>query len=234
MKPRNIVDSFNCAIEGFMYVLKTQRNMRIHFLIGIAVVLAGIWLNLTRVELVILASTIALVLIIEMVNTAVEYLIDLITDVYHPLARIIKDVSAGAVLLSGLNAIVVGYLIFSKELQHFDLIDGIEKIRRSPAHITFIILMLTLSVVVAVKVLLGKGTPLRGGMPSGHSAIAFAIWAIITYCMPSTLLSVLVLILAVFIAQSRIRPGLHSVWEVIAGALVGLTISILILKTLSI
>lgn len=225
-----MADSFNCAIEGFMYVLKTQRNMRVHFLLGIGVVLFGIWLNLTRVELLILTLTISFVIITEMVNTVVEYVIDLITNAYHPLARIVKDVSAGAVLIASFNALIVAYLIFTKEFNQGTFINGLEKIRHSPAHLTFIILIVTLFLVVTSKVLLGKGTPLRGGMPSGHSAMAFAIWTIITYCFANPVLTGLVLIMAIFVAQSRIRPELHSLKEVLVGALLGLLVSVFILQ----
>ncbi|MFH1778300.1 MAG: diacylglycerol kinase [Candidatus Omnitrophota bacterium] len=232
MKSRNIIESFNCAIEGFMYVLKTQRNMRIHFLLSVAIVLFGIWVNLSRIEIMILTLTASIVLVAEMINSSVEYLIDLVTDVYHPLARIIKDVCAGAVFLAAINAMIVGYLIFSKEFSQENFAGSIEKIRQSPVHLTFIIMIITLSLVITSKVMLGRGTPLRGGMPSGHSAFAFSIFVGVSYYFRDLLLSVLVGILALLVAQSRVRPGVHTVWEVIAGGILGAGVSLLILQVM--
>ncbi len=100
MRQRRLVESFNSAMEGFVYVFKTQRNMRFHFLIGLFAVLLGIFLNFTYIELMILYLAIAFVLFAEMFNTAVEYTIDIVKEEFHPLARIVKDICAGAVLLS--------------------------------------------------------------------------------------------------------------------------------------
>ena len=93
---------------------------------------------------------------------------------------------------------------------------------------TFISLIIVLVAVIFSKAKIGRGKPLRGGMPSGHSAIAFSVWAITLFLSPSKLLIILVLILAMLLAQSRIRPGFHTLREVIAGAFVGLGLTSLI------
>lgn len=230
MHKRKLVESFNYAIEGFMYVLKTQRNMRLHFLIGIITLLWGLYLNFTRIELTVLLVTICFVFLAEMFNTGIELVIDLITDEFHPLARIIKDISAGAVLVASINAVFVGYLLFFRNLPKDAFQASIDYIRTNPLHITFISLLLVLSTVIFSKAKWARhGKPLRGGMPSGHSAIAFSMWTITLFVAPSNLLIVLVLILAVLVAQGRIRPGYHSLTEVIVGALVGIGLTSLIL-----
>ncbi len=228
MHRRSLTDSFNYAIEGFMYVLKTQRNMRLHFLLGSAVVLLGIYFNLGKLELILLLFTVSMVFLAEMFNTGVELIIDLITDEFHPLARIIKDISAGAVLVASLNAVFVGYILFLNFLPAASMQTGIDYIRRQPLHITFISLFLVLSLVIFSKVQLGRGKPLRGGMPSGHAALSFSIWTISLFFSDSKLLVGLVFFLAFLVAQSRVRPGYHTTREVIAGALVGLGLTSLI------
>ena len=228
MHRRRLFESFNYAIEGFLYVLKTQKNMRLHFLAAIIILLLGFYYNFTKIELILLLLTICFVLIAEMFNTGVELIIDLITDEFHPLARIIKDIAAGAVLVASINAVFVGYLLFLRDLPVDTLQTSIDYIRQKPLHITFVSMIIVLVTVILSKAKIGRGKPLRGGMPSGHSAIAFSVWAITLFLSPSKLLIILVLILAILLAQSRIRPGFHTLKEVIAGAFLGLGLTSLI------
>jgi diacylglycerol kinase (ATP) len=228
MHRRRLFESFNYAIEGFLYVVKTQRNMRLHFLLGIIVLLLGLYFNFSKLELIILLITICFVFVAEMFNTGAELMIDLITDEFHPLARIIKDISAGSVLVAAVNAVFVGYLLFLSSAPGDTIQNSIDYIKAKPLHITFISLLVVLSTVIFSKAKVGRGRPLRGGMPSGHSAIAFSVWAVTLFLASSKLLIVLVFILAVLVAQSRIRPGFHSLKEVIAGGLLGLGITSLI------
>ena len=220
MQRQTLVESLNSAVEGFIYVVKTQRNMRLHFLIATFILILGIYFNLSKFELSLLLFAIAFVLVLEMVNTAVELTIDLIKNAYHPVARIIKDVTAGAVFLSALNAVAVGYIIFSR---HFvwRIEDSISKITHSPWHLTFIALILVLFLVVAGKVILHKGTPFRGGMPSGHSAFTFSMWTIIVFSTENSLIILLSFIMAFLIARTRLKENIHTRWEVIAGSPLG-------------
>ena len=230
MKQQNLVESFNSAIQGFIYVFKNQRNMRLHFLIGFSVLLLGIFLNFTYIEVIILTLAVAFVLLAEMFNTAVEHTVDLIKEDFHPLARIVKDISAGAVLLSAFCAIIVGYMLFAIRVG-VRIEENIIKIRDSSWHLTFIIFFVILGLVVLSKTLLRRGTPLRGGMPSGHSAVAFSIWAIIAFLYPKDSLAIfLVFILAFLVSRSRVRSGIHSTLEVITGALLGIFITVLIFQ----
>lgn len=202
--------------------------MRLHFLAAIVVLLMGFYYNFSKIELILLLLTISFVMITEMFNTSVELIIDLITDEFHPLARIIKDITAGAVLLAAINAVFVGYLLFLTDFPVDTLETSIDYIRQKPLHITFVSIIIVIVTVIFSKAKIGRGKPLRGGMPSGHAAIAFSVWAIALFLSPSKLLIVLVLILAILLAQSRIRPGFHSLKEVIAGAFVGLGLTSLI------
>ena len=118
-KPRqNIIKAFNAAIEGVIYTFKYERNMKIHYVIAVVVLLISLFLNLSRVEMMILLLSISLVIVSEMFNTAVENAVDLTTNEIHPLAKIAKDVAAGGVLIASLNAVAVGYLIFYNKFMH--------------------------------------------------------------------------------------------------------------------
>ena len=207
--------------------------MRLHFLFALLVLVLGAYLNFTKVELLLLLMIVTLVLVLEMMNTAIELTIDLLKNKYHPLARLIKDISAGAVFLSVLSAIVVGYFLFLRRFAtRVDSGVVIEKIARSPWYVTFVALLLVLFLVLVGKVFFHKGTPFRGGMPSGHAAFAFSVWTIIAFATRSGLVIFLTFLMAFLIARSRLNEQVHTVWEVIAGALLGILATVLILQLL--
>lgn len=232
MEVRKLIDSFNYAIKGIIYVLRTQRNMRIHIVLALCALILSILFNISKVELLILFFTISLVIITEMINTAVEAVVDLNTRRFHPLAKIAKNVAAGAVLFAAVNSLIVGYLIFVDDLTPITL-DLFNRIRQSPTHLTFISLIITIFLVFIGKAWKGKGTPLRGGMPSGHSAIAFSLATAIAFITSNALIATLVLLMALLVIQSRIESGFHSVYEVISGGLLGLLVTLLIFQILS-
>ena len=221
MGKNRLVDSFNFAIEGLIHVLKSQRNMRLHFIFAVFILLFGIYINLSGNELVLILLSLTFLLCAEMFNTAIEFTVDLVSNSVHPLARIIKDVSAGAVLVSAINAVVTCYVIFSRRL-YIPLDKALLNIRTSSWHITFIALIFVLALVIAAKVILHSGTPLRGGMPSGHAAFAFSVWTIILFTTMNSFVIILTFILAFFVARSRIVGSIHSTLEVVGGAAIGI------------
>lgn len=220
MKVKKIIDSFNYAIEGIIYSVRTQRNMKIHMVIAILVLLACFFLDVTKVELIIVTITITMVIVAEMINTAVEAAIDATTNYYHPLAKIAKNVAAGGVLVTALNAVLVGYLVFYDKLNKLSL-NMLLKIKNSSPHLIFFMLVIVCIVTVIAKAIYGEGTPLRGGMPSGHSAISFALATIITVLTTEPLVMILAYVLAFIVAQSRVDSDVHSVWEVFIGGVLG-------------
>jgi diacylglycerol kinase (ATP) len=222
-KAPNVLDSFNYAFEGIIHVLRTQRNMRIHFAIAFLVLVLALIVDVTKFELIALLLSITFVLIAEMLNTGIEAAIDIATTSFDPMAKIAKDIAAGAVLIATANALVVGYLVFAGKVadRSSDLLD---RLRHQPAEITLVALVLTIIVVIATKAYTGRGTPLRGGVPSGHAALAFAGWIAATYVAGADerfIVSTVALIMALLVAQTRVESGVHSALEVTYGALVG-------------
>jgi diacylglycerol kinase (ATP) len=104
--------SFKYAWEGIQYAYSTQPNFRYHSLFALIAVLIGLWLNISANEWLILLLTITLVIVAEMINTAIESMTDLIHDQHHKHAKIAKDVSAGMVLVSAIGSVVIGAVIF--------------------------------------------------------------------------------------------------------------------------
>lgn len=229
MPERSFVESFNAAVEGFIYALKTERNMRVHFLAALFFVLLGVYLNFTYLEIMALTITISLVLASEMLNTAVELIVDMVKTEVHPTARLIKDIGAGAVLLSSINAAVVGYILFSKKIP-FNVEAALYNVKQSPWNATFIALILVFGASIIGKLLFHKGTPLRGGMPSGHAAIAFSIWTIIAFMTNNFIVIVLSFVMAFLIARHRIKDAVHTIWEVLAGSILGILLTTLVFQ----
>lgn len=110
------IAGFGHAFRGLWYALRTQRNMRVHVLIALIAIILGIILRISAVEFALIFVAITGVFIAEMFNTVIELCVDLASPNYHPLAKIAKDVSAGAVLLSAMLSIVIGLFVFVPHL----------------------------------------------------------------------------------------------------------------------
>lgn len=231
-KPKKVVDSFNYAIEGIIYAVRTQRNMRIHMIVTLFILMACFFYNLSKDEILILTLSITLVVFAELINTAIECTIDIISNYYHPLAKIAKNTAAGAVLVTAINAIFVGYLIFWDKLSVITF-EVVNKVRHTNSYMVFLILIILCIITIIIKAIFGEGTPLRGGMPSGHSAISFSIATIISLLTVDPAVMLLSYILALIVAQSRVDSNVHSVLEVFVGALFGVFITILIFRIFS-
>ncbi|MBA2461314.1 MAG: diacylglycerol kinase [Actinobacteria bacterium] len=232
-RPPSIIESFNFAFDGIIHVLRTQRNMRIHFLVAALVLVAALASGVDKLELIVLLLAIAFVLIAEMVNTAVEAAVDVATTSFDPMAKLAKDIAAGAVLIATGVAVAVGYLVFSGQVadRSSRLLD---RLSDAPAELTLVALVLTTIIVIGTKALTGRGTPLRGGLPSGHAAVAFAGWMATTLVLEGTghrfLISSLAFIMALLVAQTRIESGVHSSVEVLYGGLLGALVTLAVFQ----
>ena len=218
-----LLDSFNYAFEGIIHVLRTQRNLRLHFLAAILVFVAAIALGVSRLQLIALVLAIAFVLVAEMLNTAIEGVIDLSTTSFDPHAKLAKDIAAGAVLIASIAALGVGYLVF-EDAAGTRGTRVLDRVRNGPASLTLIALVLVILLVIVTKAWTGRGTPLRGGFMSGHTALAFAGWIAVTYLVGDQhrfTVSALTLLMALLVAQTRLESGVHSFAEVVFGGALG-------------
>lgn len=113
---KRLIRSFGYAVDGIAYTIKTQRNMQIHVGAALLVLLASWLLQITWNRVLLVFFSIFLVLILEIVNTAIETTVDLVTAEFHPLAKIAKDAAAGAVLMAALLSLIVGIYVFADPL----------------------------------------------------------------------------------------------------------------------
>ncbi len=111
-KKENIFGSFGYAFEGIAKAFKSEPNLKVHIVAGVLVLLTAYFFKVTKTEWLILALTITLVIILELINTVIETITDIVSPRYSPRAKIIKDVSAGAVAVSAILAVIVGVVLF--------------------------------------------------------------------------------------------------------------------------
>ena len=232
-KAPSLFESFNYAFEGIIHVLRTQRNLRIHFVVAVLVLVAALAFGVDKLELIALLLAIAFVLITEMINTAIEAAIDVATTSFDPMAKLGKDIAAGAVLIATAVAVAVGYLVFSGQVadRSSRLLD---RLANAPSELTLIALFLTTILVIGTKAFTGSGSPLRGGLPSGHAAVAFAGWMAVTLIVDDSshrfLISSLTFIMALLVAQTRVESGVHSSLEVAYGGILGALVTLVVFQ----
>ena len=193
-------------------------------------VIVSLFFDLSRAEFLCFLFTIILILFAEMCNTAIETVVDLYVDVYHPKAKIAKDVAAGGVVITALNAIIVAYFLFFDKISEIGL-SFIKNIIESPMHLAFTSIMIVLIAILAL-IAIAKSNKHRGlnkkFVPSGFSAIAFAVNTIIWLITDNIVIITLSLILAILVATSRRISKEHRTSEVIFSACVGIFLVLLI------
>jgi len=223
----SFTESVNFAIQGIITALRSERNMKIHAFVTIIVVIASMLFNLEKMEIISLFIAITFVWCAEMLNTAVEAVVDIVCKRYHPLAKKAKDVAAGAVFVTAINASAIGYLVFRDKIFGAKLI-FIDRLKETD----WIVMVLSIIVilVITIKTIHNKGTPLMGGMPSGHSALAFSVWTFVLFLTDNVAIITSTFILAFLTAQSRIDGKIHTFQEVLFGSALGFSVTFVILK----
>lgn len=224
MPLRKWISSANFAINGILHAARTERHMRYHFYAAIIVLIVSFSLGINRFEFITISILVILVLLAEMINTAVEAVVDLVSEEFHIKAQSAKDIAAGAVLVTAFGATAIGYIIlFPYMKKAFN--EGITIAVHTHEDIALISLVITFILVIIMKAYFGRGLPLHGGMPSGHAAVSFSVWTIVTVTSKAVLPSLLVFALALVIAQSRVSTGAHRPTEVVVGAVLGIVVT---------
>jgi diacylglycerol kinase (ATP) len=204
--------------------------MRIHLYVTLVTVLGAMVLNLRLRYILMLMFIITFVLVAEMFNSAIEATVDLVSDKYHPLAKFAKDISAGAVLITTIMAIIVGSMIAVGE-------DQWERIRISLTSesigATIVQRYLAGAFLVFVLVIIGKGLGkhgevTKGGLVSGHAAYGFFAATSIVMLADNVVVSAVAILLALLVAQSRWEAKIHSIFELTLGATVGVILALLL------
>ncbi|GAB4274905.1 MAG: diacylglycerol kinase [Coriobacteriia bacterium] len=229
MRSRSIIGSFDFALQGIVHALRTQRNMRLHVVAAGLTLTVALFFRLAEYELLAIFFAITFVLVTELINTSIEAAVDVATSRFDPMAKVAKDVSAGAVLVAAVNAVAVGYLVFfNRFVSITDTV--ITQVRNAPFHLTMIAVGLTLITVLVVKAYNREGRLMSGGWPSGHAAVAFSVATATAFLTGSARATVLVGFVAILVAQSRVEAGIHSIPQVVFGAALGSLITLAIFQ----
>jgi diacylglycerol kinase (ATP) len=219
----------NNAIEGILHAAKTQRHLKFHLLAAFSVLLCCFVIGLDKYEFAVIALITILVIVAEMFNSALEAVVDLTTQEFKALARTAKDVSAGAVLISAIGALVIGYMILGPHL--LKICQGFYRVpRHASGNIAVLALIMIMLIVILIKAHCGASHPLRGGFPSGHTASAFSLWISLMQVTASPWLIGLGLLGAISVAASRLRSKIHTFRDVFFGALLGSAITLILFK----
>ena len=207
MRSRHLLDSFRFAVDGLVYVLHRHRHMRYHFLLGAVVLLFSAVLRVTRVELILICLSVAMLIMAELVNTAIESVVDLITPQYHPLAKVAKDVGGAIVLVASVTAAltVIGVFVTAQRI-------GVapDTQNRPAPHILHLVLVGAACITVAVilaKLWSGHWNLAKGGLVSAHSALAFFCFISVVYIVNDPIVWVLAFVLAVLVARKPRGSG---------------------------
>ncbi len=234
MKNDNFFEAWGNATNGIIYSATTQRNIRIQLVLAVIVMVLSLFYGLNTAEFLCLLFAVFLVIFAELINTAIETVVDLFVDVYHPKAKISKDVAAGAVVLAACNALVVGYFIFFKEENLKAISDSIfNNMVKSPMHLAFVAIMLVVIAVISMKAGCSKKTERgelvkEGFVPSGQSAIAFAVLTAIWLNSKDIVTFTLALILSILVVENRVGSNARTKAEIVFGACMGVLIVLLI------
>lgn len=226
LKNKNFIDSWVNAFNGIIYATTTQSHIKKQLLIAVVVMLISLLFNLTRAEFLCLMFTVVLIIVTEMINTAIETVVDLYTDIYHPKAKIAKDVGAGAVVITAINALIVAYFLFFDKISNIGLA-FIRNLANSPVHMAFIGIFITSILIVAIK---AAGTTdkhrliKKGFLPSGQAGIAFAANTIIWLSTENIVIITLSFVMAILVCVTRIETKQKSLWEIVIGAMLGIAV----------
>ncbi|MHB1041710.1 MAG: diacylglycerol kinase [Eubacteriales bacterium] len=217
---KKFLSSLSCAVAGIVHTFETQRNMRFHGAGAVTALGLGLYLQVSMRELVLVVFAITLVIMAELFNTALEAAVDIHEKEFHPMARIAKDVAAGAVLVAVLNSLVVAYLVFFPRLEVF-MFYGTPHVRRAPLSVTITGLLLVSLALVAAKVMAKRVPLVKRGLPSSHAALSFAGATALLLLTGSATVATIGVILALIAVHGRLAAGTHSFFEVVTGALLG-------------
>ena len=226
----NFIEAWKNATNGIIYSATTQRNIRIQLVLAVIVMV----LRLETTEFLSLGFAVFMVIFAELINTAIETVVDLFVDVYHPKAKIAKDVAAGAVVLAACNALVVGYFIFFKEENMKAISESLfNNMVKSPMHLAFVAMLLVVIAVIAVKAGCSKkkerGQLIKNGfVPSGQAAIAFAALTAIWIVSKDIVVVTLALALAIMVVGNRVYSNERTKAEVVFGICMGILIVLLV------
>ena len=227
LKNRKLTGAFKHAASGILSATQSERNIRIQFVLITVALILGIIFKLNRVELILLVVSIFFIIFAEMINTAIEAIVDLYTTEFHPKAKIAKDVGAGAVVMASINAIIVGYFLFFEKIANFGLKYIVSWSTSNPLTYFILLIATTLILIVAFK-LISKKVFNDRFIPSGQALASTSVFMAIWSQTKNEIIISSALIMVMLVCLNRISSDRRTLWEVAVGAALGILIAIVV------
>lgn len=226
-KNTKYLDALKNAGKGFLTAAQEERNIRVQFVLVILALILGILFKLSKIEIILTILAMFFVVFAEMINTAIEAIVDLHTDKFHPKAKIAKDVGAGAVILSVLNSVIIAYFVFFEKIATYGLKYLTIWTIANPI-VYFAILIIVTLILIIVFELLSKKITKNKFVPSGQAMIASTIFMAIWSQTKNTIIITSALIFVMLVCLNVIGNKKKTIWEVTVGATLGLIIAIIV------
>ncbi len=223
VKNKNFFTALGHSIDGVIRAFKSERNLRIDYLIAICVLLSSIVLGFDKVEFVCLCLTIGFVIFSEMMNSVAEYIVDLVTDKYDDRAKAAKDIAAGGVLISSTISVIVAYFLFMDKLKGATTA-VITSIMSSNAHIVFTIVFAIVLLIVILKGIFGNGESYAYSGPSVRIALAFGLSTYACIITKSFLIAIICGLLSLIILFMKVSNSKAKLINMIYSALLGIIV----------
>lgn len=226
-KNKTFFTALRHALDGVIKAFKTERNLRIDYVIGLFVLICSLFFDFTKTEFSCLCLTIGFVIFAEMINSTVEYIVDLITDKYDDRAKAAKDIAAGGVLIASVVAVIVAFFLFADKLT-MATTSVISTIFSSNIYILFTIIFAVIILAVILKGFLGKGSNYSQVYPSARVALAFGLTTYVYIITKSILVGGVALILSIIIAQIRVENTKTRPVYMVISAIIGVLVVLII------
>lgn len=226
-KNKSFATALGHAMDGVIRAFKTERNLRIDYIIGLIVLVTSLFFDFTKTEFACICLTVGFVIFAEMINSTVEYIVDLITDKYDDRAKAAKDIAAGGVLIASCVSVVVAYFLFVDKISNAS-VAIISSILNSKLHILFTIVFGVVILTVILKGIFGKDDDYAHSGPSIRIALAFALTTYSYIITKSLLVCGIAFVLSMFITGSRIKGKKNKIIYTILSASIGILLVLII------
>lgn len=226
-KNKSFATALGHAMDGVIRAFKTERNLRIDYIIGLIVLVTSLFFDFTKTEFACICLTVGFVIFAEMINSTVEYIVDLITDKYDDRAKAAKDIAAGGVLIASCVSVVVAYFLFVDKISNAS-VAIISSILNSKLHILFTIVFAVVILTVILKGIFGKDDDYAHSGPSIRIALAFALTTYSYIITKSLLVCGIAFVLSILITGSRIKGKKNKIIYTILSASIGILLVLII------
>lgn len=227
LKNKTFFSATKNALNGIIHAFKTERNLRLDYLIGAIVLVISLFFDFSKVEYICLLITIGFVIFAEMINTTVEYIVNLIIDEYNINAKAAKDIAAGNVLIASGISVMIAYFLFVDKIRHASTII-INEVLSSKSHLLVTILFITVILIVILKGLFSKekNNNYVKAFPSARVTISFALATYLFVITKNLIVGGVAFALSIMVSSIKRENDRTTILQIVISAFLGFLIVI--------